>query len=868
VKVIGNLTKDAIIRAAVSEGLTVTQAVGTDVIFNSGSTTGYAAAFDSSTGKVVIAFCDGTDGTKGKAIVGTVDPSNNSISFGSEVVFQNSEVTGDQMDCVFDSNANKVVIFYTDTVNSRSGAAIVGTVSGTSISFGTKATFESGNTSFITATFDSTNNKAVVFYRDEGNSNYGTAAVGTVSGTGISFGSPVVFNSANTPFLGSSFDSNAGKILVVYKDVGNSNYGNSIVGTVSGTSISFGSEVTFLSANGGFYRSIFDSSANKHVVLYDNPNDSNHGYARVGTISGTSVSFGTEAEFENGEAEYMGGVFDSNAGKIAIVYKDGSNSNRPTFVSGTVSGTDISFDTPVVLKAVEGVIYNPGVAYDSTNKRVVAAYADTTANPDNGLAQVISVGYSSATGGTIADGKPVIVNANGTVSSVSQSSQTQEAGTSVEYESDKNSSSKTAAIVHDTTNNKILIVYGDAANSDYGTAVVGTVSGTSISFGTPVVFESAYARFGSNQHQCATFIDGKIVIVYADGGNSNVGTAIVGTVSGTSISFGSAVVFNSGNTYEGAVVCTDTVNNKVIVAYRDEGNSNYGVACVGTVSGTSISFGSEHTFRSAAVFSTSIGFDASAGAAVVAYRDSSAGKAQVLTVSSTSVSSGSAVNFNSSANTTNNNVVYDSNAQKTVIVYVDGGNSAKGTAIVGTVSGTSISFGSEVVFNAATTAQVGATFDSNVNRIVIAYSDGGSLGNFTTGVVSGTSITFGQTETQFAAFNPFYNVLCFDSTNKKCVVAYMKGSSAYDNLSAVLTPEGNIPNLTTENFVGFMDGATLDGTNGEILSSCSIARNQTSLTPGQTYFVSPSDGALSLTAGSPSVTAGTAISATELIVKG
>jgi hypothetical protein len=74
-------------------------------------------------------------------------------------------------------------------------------------------------------------------------------------------------------------------------------------------------------------------------------------------------------------------------------------------------------------------------------------------------------------------------------------------------------------------------------------------------------------------------------------------------------------------------------------------------------------------------------------------------------------------------------------------------------------------------------------------------------------------------------------------------------------------------NLTSENFVGFMNGAALDGTNGEILSSCSIARNQTSLTAGQTYFVTPT-GTLSTTAGSPSVTAGTAISSTELIVKG
>ena len=131
-KAFGNIDKDAIIRAAVSEGLTVTQAIGTEVTLNSGSTTGFAAAFDSNAGKVVIAYSDGTDGNKGKARVGTVDPSNNSISFGSAVVFQDSEITADQMDCIFDSNANKVVIFYTDTNNpstdDRTGTAIVGTV--------------------------------------------------------------------------------------------------------------------------------------------------------------------------------------------------------------------------------------------------------------------------------------------------------------------------------------------------------------------------------------------------------------------------------------------------------------------------------------------------------------------------------------------------------------------------------------------------------------------------------------------------------------------------------------------------------------------------------------------------------------------
>ena len=41
------------------------------------------------------------------------------------------------------------------------------------------------------------------------------------------------------------------------------------------------------------------------------------------------------------------------------------------------------------------------------------------------------------------------------------------------------------------TNQKVVIAYSDGGNSSYGTAVVGTCSGTTISFGSEVVFESA-----------------------------------------------------------------------------------------------------------------------------------------------------------------------------------------------------------------------------------------------------------------------------------------------------------------------------------------------------------------------------------------
>ena len=80
-KVIGNLTKDAIIRAAVSEGINVTQAVGSKSVFESANISYPSPTFDSSTGKVVIVYEDDGNSSYGTAVVATV--SDTSISFGT-----------------------------------------------------------------------------------------------------------------------------------------------------------------------------------------------------------------------------------------------------------------------------------------------------------------------------------------------------------------------------------------------------------------------------------------------------------------------------------------------------------------------------------------------------------------------------------------------------------------------------------------------------------------------------------------------------------------------------------------------------------------------------------------------------------------
>ena len=87
-KVIGNLTKDAIIRAAVSEGLTIAQSVGSGVVYEQANASSTSVVYDTANDKIVVGYRDGGDSNYGKAVVGTV--SGNSISFGSPVTFYNT----------------------------------------------------------------------------------------------------------------------------------------------------------------------------------------------------------------------------------------------------------------------------------------------------------------------------------------------------------------------------------------------------------------------------------------------------------------------------------------------------------------------------------------------------------------------------------------------------------------------------------------------------------------------------------------------------------------------------------------------------------------------------------------------------------
>ena len=98
---------------------------------------------------------------------------------------------------------------------------------------GTASTFNSASTVYIsTSLIDATH--CLVAYRDGGNSNYGTAQILTISGTSITAGTEYVFNSASTSGISASVIG-ATHYLVGYNS--NSATGNAVILYVNATAV-------------------------------------------------------------------------------------------------------------------------------------------------------------------------------------------------------------------------------------------------------------------------------------------------------------------------------------------------------------------------------------------------------------------------------------------------------------------------------------------------------------------------------------------------------------------------------------------------------------------------------------------------------
>jgi hypothetical protein len=390
--------------------------------------------------------------------------------------------------------------------------------------FGSSAVFESFSTSYSVVVYDSYNDKLVVFYADDGDSNKGKAAVGTVTGNSISWGTPVQFSNGNdVSYIGATYDPDTYKAIVVYKDGGNSNYGTANVGTVSGTSISFGTRVVYESASVFWNAATYDTAADKVVIAYRDSGNGNKGTAIVGTVSGTAISFGSAVEIDGGESNRIGITFDTTNNKVIIVYQ-GSGIE---IISGTVSGTSISFGSSTQLTS-SGTNNYIGIAYNPTDDRFLVAFHASSASG------ILTLQAGNTSGSGFAVGSAVTVS-----------------GTNASYPS----------IAYDSSAGIFNVAYQDQNNSSKGYVVPVTVSGTAVSASTAQVFGLAandfiWAAYNSSAKNTA--------IVYKDQNNSSYGTGIIWANIGTnSADFIGITDQAIADTATGAVIVQGGVSEKL-----------------------------------------------------------------------------------------------------------------------------------------------------------------------------------------------------------------------------------------------------------------------------------------------------------------
>lgn len=457
--------------------------------------------------------------------------------------------------------------------------------------------------------------------------------------------------------------------------------------------------------------------------------------------------------------------------------------------------------------------------------------------------------------GAISSGATAILKSDGTVSVVS--GQNYAAGSEVVFDSDDPPNDTVS--VYDSTGDRVVIAY---RSSDDSFAVVGNVSGSSITFGTPVAFHSAsYAatELGMAYDSNAD----RIVILYKENTGGDYGYAIVGNVSSTSVSFGTKVAFNSA-TSRYPVAVFDSDNNKVVIYYN--GNT----AKVGTISGTSISFGSAVNLTDGEDGEgINAVFDSNANKHVVTFRKQGGGgstaESRVGTVSGTSISFGSLVQFTTSAQSSRGRpMAFDSINNKVVIFFSDPSNSNTLSAVVGTVSGSSISYGTKVATSLSGLDSVAllpgqATFDSNAG-VVACVLETSNVTYLLVGKVNGTSIDLDPLITLNGGQEGRYPTIAYDSTAQKAVISYMDIGNSNRGTSIVVTLPAT--NLTADNFLGISTGAISDGSSGSITVKGGVSSNVTGLTANSTYYIAK-DGTLTTTSTS-NVLAGRALSATSI----
>ncbi|MCK5613050.1 hypothetical protein KAR91_64855, partial [Candidatus Pacearchaeota archaeon] len=344
---------------------------------------------------------------------------------------------------------------------------------------------------------------------------------------GTADGVAAVFESATTGYI-SSVALDSTRVLVCYRDTGNSNYGTAIVLTAnSDNTISTGTPAVYEPLNSTDYNSVCKVATDKALVCYNSPSQ---GKANVLSISGTSITVGTQAEFNSNTVSYVS-VCEIGTDKALVCFTDSGGLHYGKARVLECYGTTTITAGTLSSYANATTLYH-SVAHLDVDKAVVCFATGTT-----GYSAVLTI-----TGTSIA---------NGALST---------------FESAAVSFVSVAAL----SSTKAVVCYTDNGNSSHGTAVVLDISGTTVTPGTPVEYTSVAATY----HSTVKIAESLIFVGY----NDLTGTGCVLAITGGSVIPEAPVDFNAVISEHMSITLLDS--GHIVASYQDAGNSDHGTSKV------------------------------------------------------------------------------------------------------------------------------------------------------------------------------------------------------------------------------------------------------------------------------------------------
>ena len=331
----------------------------------------FNSCYIAATAQVVLIYGDGNNLNYMTTVVGNITGTR--IAFGSPQVLISGNTTSTAI--AYDPvNAVLVLGGRTSTFGER---VFVGVLSGNSITVGTIYTPNVWPTS---ACYDPTSGTVLLVGRDTGGNNYPAACVVRVTGSSLTIGTGVTVTSVVTYVPVNCLVAGATPVML-YSDANTGAY-NAVTVTISGTTVTFGTPASVATAGAASVRTLvgaYDTVAGRFcVACYNGTNV----IGRVGTVSGSTISFGTAAIIASGViSQFMSATYDAGAGRILITYYDSNVLSRLRVAQGTISGTSITFATPVTVST--GAIASVGTTtwYDFNAGTCAVAYMDSGGTP-------------------------------------------------------------------------------------------------------------------------------------------------------------------------------------------------------------------------------------------------------------------------------------------------------------------------------------------------------------------------------------------------------------------------------------------------------------------------------------------------------